>query len=63
MLPTRDVHFYFCGPIPFMKAFYGALKQWGVPEEQIHYEFFGPSGTLEVEVDYDPTLNEAEKKK
>ncbi|SHE36954.1 Ferredoxin-NADP reductase [Seinonella peptonophila] len=56
ILPDSQADFYFCGPIPFMKAVYGALKQWGVSEEQIHYEFFGPSGTLEVEVDFEPAL-------
>jgi nitric oxide dioxygenase len=42
----KDADFYFCGPIPFMKAVYHALKEWGVPEERIHYEFFGPAGDL-----------------
>ncbi|WP_027409345.1 NO-inducible flavohemoprotein [Anoxybacteroides tepidamans] len=41
-----DADFYFCGPIPFMKTVYQALKEWGVSEEQIHYEFFGPAGDL-----------------
>ena len=56
VLPTNKADFYFCGPIPFMKAIYGSLKQWNVPEEAIHYEFFGPSGKLEVEVDFENTL-------
>lgn len=45
---VQDQHadFYFCGPIPFMKTVYHALKEWGVPEENIHYEFFGPAGDL-----------------
>ncbi|ADI26799.1 NO-inducible flavohemoprotein [Geobacillus sp. C56-T3] len=46
VIPTKDADFYFCGPVPFMKTVYGALKQWGVPEEHIHYEFFGPAGDL-----------------
>lgn len=43
---TTDSDFYFCGPTPFMKAMYRALKEWGIPDNQIHYEFFGPQGSL-----------------
>ncbi|ADU94109.1 NO-inducible flavohemoprotein [Geobacillus sp. Y412MC52] len=46
VIPTKDADFYFCGPVLFMKTVYRALKQWGVPEEHIHYEFFGPAGDL-----------------
>ncbi|AOZ91512.1 NO-inducible flavohemoprotein [Paenibacillus crassostreae] len=42
--PNAD--FYFCGPTPFMKAIYKALLEWKVPEERIHFEFFGPAGSL-----------------
>ncbi|MBN3526115.1 NO-inducible flavohemoprotein [Paenibacillus apiarius] len=38
---------YFCGPVPFMKAIYRALKELGVSADRIHYEFFGPAGALE----------------
>lgn len=48
-LPNNTAHFYFCGPTPFMKAVYSSLKEWGVPKERIHYEYFGP-GDLESEV-------------
>lgn len=48
-LPSKDVQFYFCGPVPFMKAVNNALKQWGIPSEDIHYEFFGSFGDLETE--------------
>jgi nitric oxide dioxygenase len=43
-----DASFYFCGPVPFMKAVNRALKEWGVRDEDIHFEFFGPAGTLEA---------------
>ncbi|MEF2964519.1 NO-inducible flavohemoprotein [Paenibacillus sp. M1] len=42
--PSAD--FYFCGPLPFMRAINRALKEWGVPEERIHFEFFGPADSL-----------------
>jgi nitric oxide dioxygenase len=47
ILPNSDADFYFCGPVPYMKAVYKALKNWDVPAEDIHYEFFGPAGSLE----------------
>jgi nitric oxide dioxygenase len=42
-----DASFYFCGPLPFMKAVNRALKEWGVHDGDIHFEFFGPAGSLE----------------
>jgi nitric oxide dioxygenase len=46
-LPNKNADFYFCGPEPFMKAVNKSLKQWGVPDSQIHYEFFGSFGNLD----------------
>ncbi|MBE1446347.1 NO-inducible flavohemoprotein [Paenibacillus sp. OAS669] len=43
---SPNASFYFCGPIPFMKAVYRALKDWGVDDADIHFEFFGPAGSL-----------------
>lgn len=42
----KEADFYFCGPTPFMKAIYRSLKELGVKEERIHFEFFGPKGDL-----------------
>lgn len=47
ILPGKEAEFYFCGPEPFMKAVNKDLKQWGVSEEHLHYEFFGSFGRLE----------------
>lgn len=47
ILPSNKADFYFCGPVPFMKAVYRALKAWDVADENIHYEFFGPASELE----------------
>ncbi|HEX3601758.1 MAG TPA: NO-inducible flavohemoprotein [Lacipirellulaceae bacterium] len=41
-LPDNDAEFYFCGPKPFMTGVYRSLKDWGVPDDRIHFEFFGP---------------------
>ncbi|OAT73966.1 NO-inducible flavohemoprotein [Parageobacillus thermoglucosidasius] len=46
VIPNKEADFYFCGPIPFMKTVYRSLKEWGVADENIHYEFFGPAGDL-----------------
>lgn len=43
----QDADFYFCGPVPFMKAINRSLRELGVNEEKIHFEFFGPMGSLE----------------
>jgi len=42
----RDVELYFLGPKPFMVSALKIAKDLGVPEDQIHYEFFGPSEEL-----------------
>ncbi|URN95802.1 MAG: NO-inducible flavohemoprotein [Candidatus Pristimantibacillus lignocellulolyticus] len=46
IVATKDAHFYFCGPVPFMSKVNSLLEQWGVAPEDIHYEFFGPAGSL-----------------
>ena len=50
VVPTKDADFYFCGPEPFMKAVNKSLKQWGIPDERIHYEFFGSFGQLDADI-------------
>jgi len=37
-----DVGFYFPGPKPFMVAALKIAKELGLPEKQVHYEFFWP---------------------
>lgn len=39
---------YFCGPRGFMVATDGALQALGIPEEQRHFEAFGPTIALEA---------------
>ncbi|MEH7118890.1 NO-inducible flavohemoprotein [Neobacillus vireti] len=43
----EEADFYFCGPVPFMKSVNRSLKELGVNESRIHFEFFGPMGNLE----------------
>ncbi|WP_232827967.1 NO-inducible flavohemoprotein [Paraliobacillus sp. X-1268] len=47
IIPTNQASFYFCGPEGFMRVINRALKEWNVEEEEIHFEFFGPAGSLE----------------
>ncbi|MBL8889349.1 MAG: 2Fe-2S iron-sulfur cluster binding domain-containing protein [Planctomycetaceae bacterium] len=42
-LPSPNFHFYMCGPGPFMSSLFEQLIGWGVPEDQIHFEAFGPA--------------------
>lgn len=42
-----DADFYFCGPTPFMKNINSSLMELGVDQDRIHYEFFGPMGSLD----------------
>ena len=46
----RDADYYFCGPQPFMVAVYHDLLAWGIPANQVHFEFFGPRQALECPV-------------
>ncbi|TCZ78261.1 NO-inducible flavohemoprotein [Paenibacillus albiflavus] len=46
VLPSEEADIYLCGPVPFMKAVYAALQANQVPTQRIHYEFFGPAGSI-----------------
>lgn len=35
--------FFICGPRPMMETLIPALEEWGVPDQHIHYESFGPA--------------------
>ncbi|QQQ53030.1 NO-inducible flavohemoprotein [Pseudomonas syringae] len=43
---NRDIEAYFLGPQPFMAFMKRALHELGVPDQQSHYEFFGPAQVL-----------------
>ncbi|KAA0921553.1 2Fe-2S iron-sulfur cluster-binding protein [Streptomyces apricus] len=36
--PSRDAHYYLCGPEPLMDAVRGVLPGLGIPEELVHHE-------------------------
>jgi len=43
-----NVDLYFLGPKPFMSALWQHSKDLGIPENQVHFEFFGPLQELEA---------------
>ncbi|MGC9665014.1 NO-inducible flavohemoprotein [Planosporangium sp. 12N6] len=45
-LPVADADFYFCGPKGFMRMLAIGLRALDVPDERIHFEFFGPAEAL-----------------
>ncbi|MDR7077621.1 nitric oxide dioxygenase [Neobacillus niacini] len=53
-IPKFEADFYFCGPTPFMKSINSSLKNLGVTEDRINFEFFGPKGSLEDSVKKEP---------
>ena len=43
VLPSPDCQFYLCGPPAFMDSLSGQLEAWGVADDQIFSEAFGPA--------------------
>jgi len=41
-----NADFFVCGPRPFLRAYVRALTRSGIPQDRIHYEFFGPADEL-----------------
>jgi ferredoxin-NADP reductase/MOSC domain-containing protein YiiM/ferredoxin len=38
----RDADFYLCGPAPFLRDLSNGLMAWGVADDRVHTEIFGP---------------------
>lgn len=43
VLPSNNFRFYICGPPAMMEALVPALLDWGVPDDHIYFEAFGPA--------------------
>jgi ferredoxin-NADP reductase len=43
MLPSNNYEFYICGPPPMMETVTRDLREWGVPDADVHFEAFGPA--------------------
>ncbi len=48
LLPSSNFDFYLCGPGPMMQDLTEGLKEWGVPDKNVHYETFGPSSVKKI---------------
>jgi nitric oxide dioxygenase len=45
-VPMGEADFYFCGPRGLMRMLVIGLRALDVPDERIHFEFFGPAEAL-----------------
>jgi uncharacterized protein len=43
VLPSNNFDYYMCGPGPMMESVVKGLADWGVPDDRVHYEAFGPA--------------------
>lgn len=59
LLGVNNYEFYICGPPPMMASLTSGLEKWGVPEERIHFEAFGPASVKKVSKAADPAVAEA----
>lgn len=43
VLPSNNFDYYICGPPPMMDSVTHDLREWGVPDDHVHFESFGPA--------------------
>ena len=43
LLPSNNYEFFLCGPGAFMESITEDLRKWGVPDNWVHFEAFGPA--------------------
>ncbi len=43
VLPSNNFEYYLCGSGAFMKSLTDGLEAWGVPDNVVHFEAFGPA--------------------
>jgi len=43
LLPSNNYEYYLCGPPPMMTSITDGLVEWGVPENDVYFEAFGPA--------------------
>ncbi len=48
VLETNNFDFYVCGPPPMMESLTRDLGAWGVPEDRVRFEAFGPASVKKV---------------
>ncbi|QDG78492.1 2Fe-2S iron-sulfur cluster binding domain-containing protein [Labrenzia sp. PHM005] len=48
-LNSSNYEFYICGPPPMMEMLTAQLSDWGVPDEDINFEAFGPASVKKTQ--------------
>jgi hypothetical protein len=43
LLPSNNYDFFICGPGAMMQSVTDGLKEWGVPDQNVFFEAFGPA--------------------
>jgi ferredoxin-NADP reductase len=43
LLPSNNFEYFLCGPGAFMESITEDLRRWGVPDDWVHFEAFGPA--------------------
>jgi ferredoxin-NADP reductase len=43
LLPSNNYEYFLCGPGAFMESITEDLRTWGVPDDWVHFEAFGPA--------------------
>ncbi len=61
LLPSNNYDFFICGPPPMMQSLTEGLRGWGVPDEQVHFEAFGPASVKRVTAAHPEVKAEVEK--
>ena len=46
LIGDQEAAYYFCGPTPMLSHVHALLRKRDVPEDDVHYEFFGPGSVL-----------------
>lgn len=49
VLPSNNFEYYLCGNGAFMKSITDGLEAWGVPDDHVHFETFGPASVEKVD--------------
>lgn len=74
VLPSSNYQYYICGPALMMQQLTQDLLAWAVPEQDIHFEAFGPasvksnqevtaSNTVDAFIQYDIIFTHSDKKR
>lgn len=57
VLPSNNFEFYICGPPPMMNGAISGLKEWGVPDKDVHFEAFGAASARSKTTEASPVAS------